>query len=243
MVVLFSLALAASMFFVFGKKQKVIVLSQQEAAQKEDVPEAPENVQIPDEEKVPGANPTQFSGSQAVENQKPLREQVEKEKSEPEKQAHAESAIETKNRLVSFGFSKSSGRKIDTIVIHSTYNALGGDEYDIEKIIGIYESYKVAAHYLIGRDGSIYRLVEEKNIAYHAGVSKTPDGRSDVNNFSIGIEMVGNKTDGYSSKQYNSVSKLVDDIKERYEIKYVLGHKDIAPGRKDDPWKFDFDKI
>ena len=113
----------------------------------------------------------------------------------------------------------------------------------MNKIIGIYKSYGVAAHYLIGRDGKILKLVEEKNIAYHAGVSTVPDGRNNVNKFSIGIELVANEKDGYTKEQYDSVSRLVNEIKSRYDIKYVLGHKDISPGRKTDPWKFDWNKL
>lgn len=146
-------------------------------------------------------------------------------------------------KLVSWGFSPASNRKIDTVIIHSSYNALGGDEYDVAKLIAEYKEYEVAPHYLIDRQGKIYQLVAEKNIAYHAGESKTPDGRTQVNSFSLGIEVINTKEDKYTSEQYASLNFLLAKIKANYSIKYVLGHNDISPGRKTDPWNFDWKKI
>lgn len=148
-----------------------------------------------------------------------------------------------KNRLISFGFEKASGRMIDTIVLHSSYNNTGGGEYSVDSVIGIWKSYGVAPHYLIDRKGNVYRLVEDKNIAYHAGVSQVPDGRTDVNKFSIGIEMLNSLDDKYTDAQYKAVHDLAAYLKGKYEIKYVLGHDDIAPGRKTDPWNFDWKKL
>ncbi len=147
------------------------------------------------------------------------------------------------NNSVSWGFESFSDRKIDTIIIHSSYNALGGDEYDFKKLLSEYKEYGVSPHYVIDRRGNVYRLVSEKNIAYHAGESKVPDGRTGVNNFSIGIEIMSTRTDGPSNAQYAALKNLITDIKTRYKIKYTLGHSQIAPGRKDDPWNFDWKKI
>jgi hypothetical protein len=167
----------------------------------------------------------------------PLEEKIVEE--EPAKTP----AFKIIDRLAGWGHTKSSGRKIDTIIVHSSYNALDEDIYDLDKIIAIYKSYGVAPHYIISRDGQISRMVEDKNIAYHAGESKVPDGRTNVNNFSIGIEMVNSKTEGPTSAQYGSLKKLLEHLKDSYDIKYTLGHSDIAPGRKDDPWKFDWGKV
>jgi hypothetical protein len=147
------------------------------------------------------------------------------------------------SKPVSWGYQKMSERKIDTLIIHSSYNALGGDPYSVDKLIGEYKIYKVAPHYLIDREGKVYRLVEEKNIAYHAGVSQVPDGRTDVNGFSIGIELINNEKDKYTSAQYAALKKLIGSLKARYEIKYVLGHNQISEGRKTDPWNFEWNKI
>lgn len=148
------------------------------------------------------------------------------------------------DRLISFGYrSPSAARDINTIVLHSSYNASGGDEYDLDQIIGQYERYGVGAHYLIGRRGDIYRLVRESDIAYHAGESKMPDGRKNVNDFSIGIELVGTEESGFSDKQYAAVNALIADIETRHKIRDVVGHGDVAPTRKTDPWKFDWKKL
>jgi len=147
------------------------------------------------------------------------------------------------NKLVSWGFEKASGRKIDTIIIHSTYNALGGDPFSLEKILAIYKSYGVSPHYIIDRSGKIYQLVADENIAYHAGESKMPDGRTGVNNFSIGIELINSKTEKPTDEQYAALKELISQLKSGYPIKYILGHNQIAPGRKDDPWNFDWSKL
>ena len=147
------------------------------------------------------------------------------------------------NRFISWGFQKASNRKIDTIIIHSTYDALGNDPYSIDGIIAEYKQYGVSAHYLIARNGIAYHLVADQNIAYHAGVSKMPDGRTDVNNFSIGIEMANTTEGKFTSDQYATLNRLIGDLKKQYSIKYILGHSDIAPGRKTDPWNIDWSKV
>lgn len=148
------------------------------------------------------------------------------------------------DRLLGFGFrTGATPRTIDTIVLHSSYNASGGDTYNLDKIIGQYEQYGVGAHYLIDRSGQIYSLVPEPSIAYHAGESKMPDGRKNVNDFSIGIELMGTEESSFTDKQYTAVNDLIADIKTRYKIKDIVGHGDIAPKRKTDPWKFDWKRL
>ena len=134
-------------------------------------------------------------------------------------------------------------RAIDTIVLHSSYNPSGGDAYSVAELVKIYESYGVSAHYLIDRKGKIYRLVEDKNIAYHAGASKMPDGRQDVNNFSIGIEIMNKEDTEYTQAQYAAVNELVASLKKQHDIEYIVGHNNVAPDRKTDPWNFDWKKV
>jgi len=147
------------------------------------------------------------------------------------------------NKKVSWGYSASNGRTIDTIVIHSSYDALGSKPYNLDGLIDEYKKYSVAPHFLIDRKGNVYRLVDEKNIAYHAGTSKMPDGRTGVNNFSIGIEMINTKEDAYTNKQYSGLNDLIDYLEDKHKIKYVLGHQDIAPDRKTDPWNFSWNEV
>jgi len=143
---------------------------------------------------------------------------------------------------MSNGFRVTTTRNIDVIVIHSVFNNSGGDIYDIDLIRKQFSRYGVSAHYLIGRDGNVYRLVDEKNVAYHAGKSSLPDGRTGINSCSIGIELVCSFTEPITEPQMESLVKLTKEIQSRYKIKYVLRHSDIAPGRKTDPWNFDWEK-
>lgn len=161
-------------------------------------------------------------------------------KSDPETVRYSGKIIE---KLVNWGYQKAESRSIDTIIIHSSYDAISGDPYSFSGILNEYKGIGVSPHYLIDREGKIYRLVEDKNIAYHAGESKMPDGRTGVNNFSIGIELMNTKTDKFTDKQYISLKYLIGYLKGKYDIKNILGHDDIAPGRKDDPWNFDWDRI
>jgi N-acetylmuramoyl-L-alanine amidase len=98
----------------------------------------------------------------------------------------------------------------------------------------------VSAHYLIDEQGHIFQLVAEEKRAWHAGVSHW-QGRDNVNDFSIGIEIQNNGHEwGYkpfSVPQMQSVIALSQDIINRYNIGFhsVIAHSDIAPTRKQDP--------
>lgn len=131
---------------------------------------------------------------------------------------------------------------VDTIVIHSMFNPDSRTPYTIEACIAILNRYEVSAHYLIDREGKICRLVPEDRQAWHAGASKMPppDNRSGVNAFSIGIELIGNEVGGFTNRQYMFLVRLTSDITGRIPIRYILGHSDIAPDRKTDPWNFDW---
>lgn len=159
------------------------------------------------------------------------------------KEIEEKSKLDIESHLVSWGFSKSDKRKIDTIILHSSYNAIGGEKYDFNKIVDEYKDYGVAPHYVIDRKGVIYRLVADNNVAYHAGKSSVPDGRDGVNDFSLGIEIFNTQEDEFTKAQYESTNQLIKFLKDKYPIKYVLGHDQIAPGRKTDPWNINWSKI
>lgn len=150
-----------------------------------------------------------------------------------------------RKQLVDFGFGKSArkAQDIDTVVLHSSFNNQGGDRYSVEKVIDIWERYEVAPHFVIDRKGNIVQLVSEHDIAYHAGVSEMKDGRKNVNDFSLGVEILNAEDDTYTAAQYTAVNNLVAHLKKTYPIKYVVGHDAIAPGRKTDPWNFDWKKL
>jgi N-acetyl-anhydromuramyl-L-alanine amidase AmpD len=146
------------------------------------------------------------------------------------------------DKKMSTGFKTVISRNINAVIIHSVFNNSGGEIYDIDLIIKQFARYGVSAHYVIGREGEIYRLVDEKNVAYHAGKSSLPDGRTAVNSCSLGIEMVCSFTEPINEQQMDALVELTKNIQSRYKIKYVLRHSDIAPGRKTDPWNFDWEK-
>lgn len=145
------------------------------------------------------------------------------------------------NKIVNFGKKKVSGRNVDVIIVHSVYNASGGEQYDVELIIKQFARYKVCAHYLINRDGTIFQTVDERDIAFHAGASKLPDGTSGINSRSIGIEIITSLTEAPTAAQLTATVNLTKDIRSRHNIKYILRHSDIAPGRKTDPWNMDWE--
>lgn len=146
---------------------------------------------------------------------------------------------------VDFGYkSIASKREVKALIIHSTFNASfpstqQPDTFSVDGVLQQFKQYGVAAHYLIGRDGNVYELVEPNNLAYHAGKSQLPDGTTAVNSCSIGIEIMCTYTVGPNDAQYASLRKLIDQLDGQYKFKYILGHFDIAPGRKTDPWHFE----
>lgn len=97
---------------------------------------------------------------------------------------------------------------------------------------------KVSVHYMVEEDGGVRALVPEDKRAWHAGASYW-QGESDINSASIGIEIVNPGHEfGYRPfppAQMESVLKLSQEIIARHEIRFVLGHSDVAPERKQDP--------
>jgi predicted outer membrane repeat protein len=192
-------------------------------------------------------------------------------------------------------------RSIDTIVIHhisainwldQTFRATFQDQlsqfekdsgFDVQRATRddykfdwrlckeILELYGYSAHYMIDRDGVIYSLVLERDVAFHAGksVMPDPDNRENVNDFSIGIELVathprddpqaaGDPIHNYTSLQYEALNKLLLHLCLKYRIneRSVVGHDDISGERavrrgiratadvKTDPGpNFDWDRV
>ncbi len=97
-------------------------------------------------------------------------------------------------------------------------------------------SREVSAHYLVGRDGTIYQLVDERERAWHAGASRW-GGDADMNSASIGIELDNDGDEIFADAQIAALLALLADIEARYHIPTAnfLGHGDVAPGRKVDP--------
>jgi len=93
---------------------------------------------------------------------------------------------------------------------------------------------KVSAHFLIRRDGSLIQFVPCTKRAWHAGTSKWC-GRERCNDFSIGVELEGADDQAYPEQQYGRLAELAVALRRHYPITDIVGHADIAPGRKTDP--------
>jgi AmpD protein len=113
-------------------------------------------------------------------------------------------------------------------------NRLDWDEHPFfEEIRGM----KVSAHLLIQREGDLVQFVNFSARAWHAGRS-TYEGRSDCNDFSIGIELEGADDDPYTDAQYEVLLGVTNVLIAQYPamaMDKIVGHCDIAPGRKTDP--------
>lgn len=108
---------------------------------------------------------------------------------------------------------------------------------------------RASAHYVVDEAGLIYRLVAEGNRAWHAGVSSW-EGEGDVNSRSIGIEIVNGGHDfglpDFQDAQIDGLIALLRELLARHglDASRVVGHSDVAPGRKRDPGeKFPWDKL
>ncbi len=105
---------------------------------------------------------------------------------------------------------------------------------------------RVSAHVLIRRDGEVVQYVPFAERAWHAGRSAYR-GREACNDFSIGIELEGTDEIAYEDAQYDHLAALVTAVLAAYPSlgrERVVGHSDIAPGRKTDPGaSFDWERL
>jgi AmpD protein len=99
------------------------------------------------------------------------------------------------------------------------------------------QGLRVSAHLLVARDGVVTQYVPLHRRAWHAGVSEFR-GRPRCNDFSVGIELEGTDDRSYEDRQYELLVDLVRLIAGRWPAitpDRVVGHSDVAPGRKTDP--------
>ncbi len=102
---------------------------------------------------------------------------------------------------------------------------------------------RVSAHFFIRRDGELIQFVPAGQRAWHAGASSW-NGQERCNDFSIGIELEGTDDTPFTEAQYGCLNGLIEVLRRRYPIQAIVGHSDIAPGRKTDPGPcFDWDRI
>ncbi len=140
----------------------------------------------------------------------------------------------------SFG-QRRGGAGISLIVLHFT--AMESAEAALERLCD--PDVDVSAHYLIARDGTLYRIVEEDQRAWHAGEGSWA-GHDDINSRSLGIELDNDGTGAFDEPLMTTLEALLAELLERHQLpaKAVIGHSDLAPGRKFDPGPyFDWERL
>lgn len=160
-------------------------------------------------------------------------------------------------RVVSPNFDeRPPGAVVSMLVVHAI--SLPPDEFGGDGILRFFSNtldarlhpyfeqiaaLRVSAHFLIRRDGELIQFVSCNQRAWHAGKSAW-QGRERCNDFSIGVELEGSDTQAFVAAQYEQFNALLDCLRRRYPLKDILGHCDIAPGRKTDPGPhFDWTKL
>ena len=146
-----------------------------------------------------------------------------------------------------------AGAQIDTLVIHAI--SLPPGEYpgpDIEQFFcnsldaNCHPFYReisgltVSSHLLIRRNGEVVQFVPLQARAWHAGVSEF-QGCARVNDFSIGIELEGSDHAPFEEAQYLALTAVTRVLRDAYPgitPERIVGHADIAPGRKTDPGSY-----
>jgi N-acetylmuramoyl-L-alanine amidase len=129
----------------------------------------------------------------------------------------------------------------DMVVLH--YTAMDGAASARARLCDA--KAEVSAHYLIDLDGSVEALVPEELRAWHAGPGAWGQVR-DVNSRSIGIELVNTGSHPFPQAQMSALELLLGDLMRRWCIapERVIGHSDMAPGRKADPGRrFDWRRL
>ena len=140
-----------------------------------------------------------------------------------------------------------AGCAINLLVIHNI--SLPPDKFSGDGVIELFtnrldpeahpyyqtlRNLKVSAHFFIRRDGEIIQFVACGKRAWHAGTSCW-QGKTRCNDFSIGVELEGSDTQPFTDAQYTALTALGLVLQETYPIADIVGHSDIAPGRKTDP--------
>lgn len=98
---------------------------------------------------------------------------------------------------------------------------------------------QVSAHYVIGKDGAVYHMLNDYMRAWHGGLARW-GSVTDINSISIGIELDNNGFEPFTELQIQSLLHVLSSLKKQYNIPTAnfIGHGDIAPVRKNDPNPF-----
>ncbi len=134
-----------------------------------------------------------------------------------------------------------NGLSPSMVVLH--YTAMSDAAAALDRLCD--PRYEVSAHYLIGRCGTLWQLVDERQRAWHAGAGNWA-GQGDINSRSIGIELDNAGDHPFAARQMTVLETLLSQIMARWNIapQAVIGHSDMAPGRKQDPGRhFDWARL
>jgi len=119
-------------------------------------------------------------------------------------------------------------------------------DFETHKFFQEIRGLKVSSHFVIDRIGKIYQFVSVYDRAWHAGVSSFKN-QENCNDFSLGVELIGSDNTPFEDNQYISLNELIETLCNSFpKIKKenIVGHSEIAPGRKSDPGPFfDWSKI
>ena len=146
--------------------------------------------------------------------------------------------------------SRPAGIEADLIVVHGISlppgefggpwidrlftNTLPADAHPYFAEVG---ALRVSSHLVVMRDGAVTQYVSLTERAWHAGKSAY-QGREACNDFSVGVELEGTDTLPYEAAQYAALAEVVAalcDAYPRLTPQRLVGHSDVAPGRKTDP--------
>ncbi len=133
------------------------------------------------------------------------------------------------------------GARPDLIVLH--YTAMPTAEAALARLCD--PKAEVSAHYLIRKDGQLCHLVDESRRAWHAGAGAWGDV-TDVNSRSIGIELANTGAQPFPEPQMAALEGVLASVMRRWAVRpdRVIGHSDMAPGRKTDPGpRFDWRRL
>ncbi|MBV0913890.1 N-acetylmuramoyl-L-alanine amidase [Anianabacter salinae] len=134
-----------------------------------------------------------------------------------------------------------NGLRPSLIVLH--YTAMSSASAALERLCD--PAFEVSAHYLIGKDGMLWQLVDEADRAWHAGQGRWA-GMDDINSRSIGIELDNSGAEPFSEPLMTRLEDLMAGIMTRWDIAPagVIAHSDMAPTRKWDPGRrFDWRRL
>ena len=112
--------------------------------------------------------------------------------------------------------------EINSVVIHDT-------EGDLQSVLSAFQdpSFYASVHYVVDKDGTVYQMVPDKDVAWHAG-------NWSMNMHSIGIEHIGFEANGnadYTPAMYKASAELVKYLTNKYDIPrdraHILGHDNV----------------